>query len=468
MTIKEMSKGLREGHYSALEITKFFINKIKKEKNNFSFITLSEELALEQAKKADLRIARGDKNVLLGIPLALKDNIMVANIRCTAGSKALQNYYSSYDATVVKKLKEEGAIILGKTNLDEFAMGSSTESSFFGETKNPYDPSRVPGGSSGGSAVAVASGLASFALGSDTGGSIRQPAAFCGVVGLKPTYGAVSRFGLIAMASSLDQIGTFTKNVEDAMTVFTFISGQDALDSTSADYLFSRTEVNFSKLRFGLPQEYFIKGMDERIKEKMREVVNSVIKLGGTIKEISLPEINYALPVYYIIMPAEVSSNMSRYDGLRYGFSASEREEMIESYFANRGEGLGIEVKRRIILGTFTLSAGYKEAYYKKASKIRKLIKNDFRKVFKEVDLILGPTCPTLPFKRGEKINDPLAMYLSDIFTVTANLAGLPAMSLPCGQIDSLPVGIQIIGRPFEENKILGVGQVLEKIWNQQ
>ncbi len=466
MTIKEIARSFREGSSSSVEITEFFIDKIKKEnKDNFSFITVSEELAMEQARAADKRLAKGDENLLLGIPGAMKDNIMIKGLKCTAGSATIENYRSSYDAAVIEKLKNEGSVILGKTNMDEFAMGSSTETSAFGVTKNPHDSLRVPGGSSGGSAVAVASGLCSFAIGSDTGGSIRQPASFCGVVGLKPTYGSVSRRGLIAMASSLDQIGTLTKNIDDAADVFEVISGNDPLDSTSSNYVFSREKIDISKIKIGIPKEYFIEGMDKRIEAKTREAIDSISKLGVEIREISLPHTDYALPVYYIVMPSEVSANMSRYDGLRYGFSDKDTGEMVESYFANRGKSLGIESKRRIILGTFTLSAGYKDAYYKKALEVRYLIKNDFMEAFKEVDMIITPTSPFLPFKIGEKSDDPLSMYLSDIFTVTVNLAGLPAISMPYGTIERLPVGIQIIGRPFEENKILGVGKSFENLW---
>lgn len=467
MTIRELASGFRGGEFSAVEVAKFFLDKIKKNnEENFSFITITEELALEQARKADERIAKGDENLLLGISGALKDNIMLKGVRCTAGSKSLNNYHSSYNAHIIEKLEKEGSVILGKTNMDEFAMGSSTENSAFGVTRNPYDLSRIPGGSSGGSAVAVATGCCSFAIGSDTGGSIRQPASFCGVVGLKPTYGSVSRRGLIAMASSLDQIGVFARNISDTIDLFEAISGKDEFDSTSVDYSFSRKEIDVSKLRVGIPKEYFIDGIDKRVEMKTKEAIALISKMGAKIKEISLPHTDYALPVYYIIMPSEVSSNMSRYDGLRYGLSDDQASDLIESYFRNRGKGFGMEVKRRIVLGTYTLSVGYKDTYYQKALKVRSLIKDDFVKAFKEVDIIITPTSPTLPFKIGEKIGDPLSIYLSDIFTVTANLAGVPALSLPCGKIDGLPVGIQLIGRSFEENTILQAGKTFEEIWN--
>lgn len=467
MTIRELASGFRGGEFSAVEVAKFFLDKIKKNnEENFSFITITEELALEQARKADERIAKGDENLLLGISGALKDNIMLKGVRCTAGSKSLNNYHSSYNAHIIEKLEKEGSVILGKTNMDEFAMGSSTENSAFGVTRNPYDLSRIPGGSSGGSAVAVATGCCSFAIGSDTGGSIRQPASFCGVVGLKPTYGSVSRRGLIAMASSLDQIGVFARNISDTIDLFEAISGKDEFDSTSVDYSFSRKEIDVSKLRVGIPKEYFIDGIDKRVEMKTKEAITLISKMGAKIKEISLPHTDYALPVYYIIMPSEVSSNMSRYDGLRYGLSDDQASDLIESYFRNRGKGFSMEVKRRIVLGTYTLSLGYKDTYYQKALKVRSLIKDDFVKAFKEVDIIITPTSPTLPFKIGEKIGDPLSIYLSDIFTVTANLAGVPALSLPCGKIDGLPVGIQLIGRSFEENTILQAGKTFEEIWN--
>lgn len=467
MTIRELACSFRRSSASAVEVTKFFLDKIKRNNgDNFSFITVSDDLALDQARKADERIAKGEENLLLGVPGALKDNIMLKGVKCTAGSRSLSNYQASYDAHVVKKLKQEGSIILGKTNMDEFAMGSSTESSVFGLTRNPHDPSRVPGGSSGGSAVAVASGLCSFAIGSDTGGSIRQPAAFCGVVGLKTTYGSVSRRGLIAMASSLDQIGVFARKIDDAADVFEVISGKDEFDSTSIDRSFSHKKVDIAKLRVGLPKEYFTDGMDKRIEAKIRSAIDSMAEAGIKVKEVSLPHTDYALPVYYIIMPSEVSSNMGRYDGLRYGFSDDSVGDMVGSYFTNRGKSFGPEVKRRIILGTYVLSAGYKEAYYQRACAVRLLIKDDFTKAFNDVDIIVTPTCPTLPFKIGEKVEDPLSMYLSDMFTVTANLAGLPALSMPCGKIDGLPVGIQIIGQPFEENTILEVGKAFEELWN--
>ena len=459
MTIKELSRGLSNGDFSSLDLTNYFLNK---EDDVSAYISKLKKSALEQAKKADERIKSGERGELLGIPMAVKDNIMIKGVKCTSASLALKDYIPPYDATVIKKLKEAGVVFLGKTNLDEFAMGSSTESSYFGVTLNPCDKTRVPGGSSGGSAAAVASGLTVSALGSDTGGSIRQPAAFCGVVGLKPTYGSVSRYGLAAMASSLDQIGVISKNVEDTEIVFKSIFGRDVMDSTSADYSFNDIDVDKSKLKIGIPKEYFVDGMDQAMKEEIEQAIKD---LNVDVVEISLPHTKYALSAYYIITSSEVSSNMGKYDGLRYGFSDNSAKDLIDSYFKNRGGGFGKEVKRRIILGTHTLSAGYKDAYYQKALEVRHLIRQDFLDAFKSVDLIITPVSPSFPFKIGEKITDPLEMYLLDIFTVTINLAGLPALSMPCSKVNNLPVGIQIIGKHFEEAKILSAAKQFEKIW---
>lgn len=459
MTIKELSRGLSNGDFSSLDLTNYFLNK---EDDVSAYISKLKKSALEQAKKADERIKSGERGELLGIPMAVKDNIMIKGVKCTSASLALKDYIPPYDATVIKKLKEAGVVFLGKTNLDEFAMGSSTESSYFGVTLNPCDKTRVPGGSSGGSAAAVASGLTVSALGSDTGGSIRQPAAFCGVVGLKPTYGSVSRYGLAAMASSLDQIGVISKNVEDAEIVFKSIFGRDVMDSTSADYSFKDIDVNKSELKIGIPKEYFVDGMDQVMKEEIEQAIKD---LNVDVVEISLPHTKYALSAYYIITSSEVSSNMGKYDGLRYGFSDNSAKDLIDSYFKNRGGGFGKEVKRRIILGTHTLSAGYKDAYYQKALEVRHLIRQDFLDAFKSVDLIITPVSPSFPFKIGEKITDPLEMYLLDIFTVTINLAGLPALSMPCSKVNNLPVGIQIIGKHFGEAKILSAAKQFEKIW---
>lgn len=472
-TIKRVLKGLLKKEFSVLELTKLYLEKIKKEDKKIgAFLTLTEGLAISQAKKIDEMIfLKRNLPVLAGVPVAIKDNILVEGIKCTAGSKILENYIAPYDATVVKKLKKAGAIILGKTNLDEFAMGSSTENSAFFPTKNPHDLKRVPGGSSGGSAAAVSANFCVFALGSDTGGSIRQPASFCGIVGLKPTYGAVSRYGLIAFASSLDQIGPMTKTVEDAKIVFNVIKGRDEMDSTSVSpkpkAQNSKLQLKAQNLRIGVPKEYFIKGTDLDVEKTIKESIKKYQDLGAKIEEISLPHTEYALSCYYIIAPSEASANLARYDGIKYGFSKAQSsklkaQSLLDVYLYSRGEGFGAEVRRRIMLGTYALSAGYYEAYYLRAQKVRTLIKKDFEEAFQKVDVIFTPTSPTLPFKLGEKISDPLKMYLSDIFTVSVNLAGLPAVSIPIRKVKNLPVGLQIIGKPFEEEKILKVGKLYE------
>ena len=463
LTIVQAHKGLLEKKFSALELTKFFLNKIKKQDKKISaFITVTDDLALSQAKEVDKLISKGKKiPILAGVPVAIKDNILVKGTKTTCASKILENYVAPYDATCIKKLKEFGAVILGKTNLDEFAMGSSTEHSAFFPTKNPHDLTRVPGGTSGGSAAAVAADLCCYALGSDTGGSIRQPASFCGVVGLKPTYGAVSRYGLIAFASSLDQIGHIAKTAEDAQIVFDAISGKDEKDSTSVESKITNHKLQIKNLRIGIPKEYFIKGMDPEVEKITRQAIEKIEEMGAKIEEISLPHTEYALPVYYIIMPSEASANLARYDGIKYGLSKPGKD-LLGVYLKSRAEGFGDEVKRRIMLGTYALSAGYYDAYYLKAQKVRTLIRHDFDKAFKKVDVIFTPTSPFTAFKIGEKIKDPLSMYLSDIFTVSVNLVGLPAVSVPNGFIGKLPVGLQIIGKPFEENKILEISKIYE------
>lgn len=415
----------------------------KEDKNIKGFLFFTEKLAFEIIKE----IKNKDRNLpLWGIPIAIKDNILVKGERCTAGSKMLENYIAPYDATVIKKLKDAGAVIIGKTNLDEFAMGSSTENSAFHNTLNPFDPERVPGGSSGGSAAIVGAGLVPIALGSDTGGSIRQPASFCGIYGLKPTYSAVSRYGLIAMASSLDQIGIFSRELDDLILVLDIIKGKDNFDSTSQIYYDSTKDIT----TIGIPQEVFDLGLDPVVKEKFENFINH---LNINIKKISLPSLPYALPTYYLLMTAEVSSNLARYDGIRYGLSLA-KNNLLEKYLDSRETGFGKEVKRRILLGTFVLSHGYYEAYYLKALKTRKYIFNDFQKAFQDVDLILMPTSPTLPFKLGEKLSDPLSMYLADIYTVPINLAYLPSLSFNIGWWQNLPIGAQLIANLFEEKVI--------------
>lgn len=467
LTIKEIRGGLIKKQFSALEMVKFYLEKIEKEDKKIgAFLTLCPELAISKAKEIDEMIfQKRELPILAGVPCAIKDNILVEGVKCTAGSKILENYIAPYDATVVKKLKEAGAIILGKTNLDEFAMGSSTENSAFFPTKNPLDLERVPGGSSGGSAAAVAANFCVFALGSDTGGSIRQPASFCGIVGLKPTYGAVSRYGLIAFASSLDQIGPMTKNVEDCKIVFNVIKGKDEMDSTSVEFESKNWELKIEEIKIGIPKEYFIEGIEPEVEEIIKKAIKKYEKMGAKIEEISLPHTEYALPCYYIIAPSEASANLARYDGIKYGLSKKTKagvQTLMDVYLESRGKGFGPEVKRRIMLGTYALSAGYYEAYYLRAQKVRTLIKRDFEKAFQRVDAIFTPTSPTLPFKLGEKIDDPLKMYLSDIFTVSVNLVGLPAVSIPVGKAKNLPVGLQIIGKPFEEEKILEIGKFYE------
>jgi len=478
LTISKTHRGLIKKEFSALEICQAYLEKIESEDKKINaFLTITKDLALSQAKKVDDMISTGRKIPLISaVPCAIKDIILVEDVKCTAGSKILENYIAPYEATVIKKLKGENCVILGKTNLDEFAMGSSTENSAFFPTKNPHNLARVPGGSSGGSAAAVAADECIFALGSDTGGSIRQPASFCGMVGLKPTYGAVSRFGLIAFASSLDQIGPITKTVEDAKIVFDVIKGKDEMDSTSVESPeIKNWELKIKNLVIGVPKEYFtmptgrqVKGIDPEVEKVIKQAIKKYEEMGAKVEEISLPHTEYALPCYYIIAPSEASANLARYDGIKYGHSEtrnpeSEIRNLLDVYLKSREEGFGPEVRRRIILGTYVLSAGYYEAYYLRAQKVRTLVKEDFDKAFRNVDAIFTPVSPTPAFKLGEKIDDPLTMYLSDIFTISVNLAGLPALSLPCGKVDNLPVGLQIIGKPFEESKILEIGKIFEK-----
>ena len=456
LSLKQIAEGVRGGDLSAVEVLQAFLKKIaEKEDKLNAFITVNSAGALEAAKK----IKKGQKGKLLGVPIALKDNISTKELRTTAGSKIIEDYLPPYNATVVSKLLDEGAIILGKTNMDEFAMGSSTENSAYGVTHNPHDLTRVPGGSSGGSAAAVAARLAPAALGTDTGGSIKQPAAFCGVVGLRPTYGAVSRYGVIALTSSLDQVGSLARTVADARLVFEVISGRDPLDSTSVD-MAGPEPKGLKNLRIGLPKEYFGEGLDPAIAARVKEVGEFLEGQGAKIQEVSLPHTHYGLAVYYIITPSEVSSNLARFDGIRYGVRVEDPsiEELVSR---SRGKGFGSEPKRRIILGTFALSSGYADQYYLRAAKVRTLIAQDFARVFEQVDLLLTPTAPTTAFKIGEK-KDPLSMYLSDIFTIPANLAGLPGLSVPAGMIEDLPVGVQLLGPKFSEGMLFEVGEAIE------
>jgi len=454
MTIKEASEKLKSGEINSVELTEQYLDKIRELNPKINaYITVLDDIAMKMAKASDKRRKNGEVlSEIDGIPIAIKDNMAMDGTKTTAGSKILENFISPYDATVISKLKNAGAVILGKTNMDEFAMGSSTETSYFGPTKNPADIERVPGGSSGGSAAAVAADMCVAAIGSDTGGSIRQPASLCGVVGFKPTYGMVSRYGLFAMASSLDQIGPMTKNSEDAEILFNIIAGYDEKDSTSVN---QKSEIrNQKNIRIGVPKEYFAEGLDPEVKKIIEQAIESYKKLGAEIKEISLPNQKYALSTYYILMPVEVASNLARFDGIKYGYRAG-AENLIDTYFNTRAEGFGEEAKRRIMLGTYASSAGYVDQYYNKAQKVRALIKKDFDEAFKEIDFIMGPVSPTTAFKIGEKTDDPLTMYLSDIYTISVNLAGLPAISIPAGKIDKLPVGLHIIGPQFSDNNII-------------
>ncbi len=473
LTIASLHEGFRRKEFSAGEITKAYLDHIDSRDSEIgAYLSVNGRGAMLQAEEADLAIARGeDLKLLAGVPFGIKDAILVKGELATSGSKILAEYSAAYDATVISRMREQGAVFLGKTNMDEFAMGSSTENSAFKKTKNPHDIARVPGGSSGGSAAAVAAHMALAALGSDTGGSIRQPAAFCGVVGLKPTYGAVSRYGLTAMASSLDQIGPITRTVADAAIVFRAIAGRDLKDATTSDpsYPASDFELNFEKLRnmtFGLPEEYFVDGLEESVRVAIDRVIGVYKSFGVKFKKIFLPHTKYALSDYYIIMPAEVSSNLARFDGLRYApvSGVSRSSKLGELYLENRSRGFGREAKRRIILGTFVLSSGYYDAYYSKAQKVRRLIKDDFLQAFREVDLILAPTTPTPAFKLGEKTSDPLSMYLSDIFTIPANLAGIPAISIPAAlPVGVLPIGFQLMAPHFAEAKLINAGSYYEQ-----
>lgn len=476
LTIKNFHEGLLNKEFSAFDIAKEHFDYIEeKNKEIGAYLSLAKDAALKQAEAVDIAVAKNENvGMLAGAPLAIKDNILITGQPATAASKILENYKAAYDATVISKLKNAKAVFLGKTNLDEFAMGSSTENSAFKITKNPHDLERVPGGSSGGSAAAVAANMAVASLGSDTGGSIRQPASLCGVVGLKTTYGSVSRHGLIAMASSLDQIGPITKTVEDAAVLFKEIAGKDPFDSTSVDLsgkydeeLLNPKLEKIKALTIGLPKEYFIPGVDPAVIKGVEEAIESLKSLGIKFKEINLPHTQYALSCYYIIMPAEVSSNLARFDGIRYSrvqSTKSKVQNLLELYKSQKSHGFGAETKRRVILGTFVLSSGYYDAYYSKAQKVRRLIKNDFDRAFKEVDVILTPVSPTPAFKIGEKTSDPLSMYLSDIFTIPVNMAGVPAVSIPVKMKSGLPIGFQLIGRHWREADILGIGQYYEKL----
>lgn len=466
LTIHEAHELLSKREISSEELTKAVLDRIDKvEEDIKAFLTVDKERALEISKKVD---KEGDfSSPLAGIPVAIKDNICTKDLKTTCASKILANFVPPYDATVCEKLKSEKAVIIGKTNMDEFAMGSSTENSGFFATRNPWDVDRVPGGSSGGSAAAVAADECIFALGSDTGGSIRQPASYCGVVGLKPTYGRVSRYGLVAYASSLDQIGPITKDVTDCAMVLNAIAGWDERDSTSVNLPvpdFTKSLVEDVKgMKMGLPKEYLGEGIEPEVREAVLSAARVFENLGASVEEISLPHTEYALWAYYIIAPAEASSNLARYDGIRYGVRAKDYDDLIDLYKKTRSEGFGSEVKRRIMLGTYALSSGYYDAYYLKAQKVRTLVKADFDRAFEKYDVIIAPTAPTPAFRIGEKTDDPLKMYMSDVCTIPVNMAGLPAISIPCGFSGGLPVGLQIIGKPFDEATVIRAAYTFER-----
>ncbi|WP_369958776.1 Asp-tRNA(Asn)/Glu-tRNA(Gln) amidotransferase subunit GatA [Pseudomonas benzenivorans] len=475
LTLAEIARALAAKQFSAEELTRELLARIQRlDPQLNSFISVTEEQALAQAKAADARRASGENGALLGAPIGHKDLFCTQGVLTSCASKILQGFKAPYDATVVEKLASAGAVTLGKLNMDEFAMGSANESSHYGPVKNPWNLERVPGGSSGGSAAAVAARLLPAATGTDTGGSIRQPAALTNLTGLKPTYGRVSRWGMIAYASSLDQGGPLARTAEDCALMLQAMAGFDPKDSTCVDqpvddYLAALNQP-LAGLRIGLPKEYFGAGLDARIGEKVMAVIEELKKLGASVKDISLPNMQHAIPAYYVIAPAEASSNLSRFDGVRFGYRCENPVNLEDLYKRSRGEGFGAEVKRRIMVGTYALSAGYYDAYYLKAQKIRRLIKNDFVKAFEEVDVILGPTTPNPAWRLGEKSNDPVSAYLEDIYTITANLAGIPGLSMPAGFVDGLPVGVQLLAPYFQEGRLLNVAHQYQTVtdWHQQ
>jgi aspartyl-tRNA(Asn)/glutamyl-tRNA(Gln) amidotransferase subunit A len=475
LTLAEIARALAAKQFSAEELTRELLTRIERlDPQLNSFISVTEELALQQAKAADTRRAAGEAGALLGAPIGHKDLFCTKDVLTSCGSKILQGFKAPYNATVVEKLAAAGSVTLGKLNMDEFAMGSANESSHYGPVHNPWDLTRVPGGSSGGSAAAIAARLLPAATGTDTGGSIRQPAALTNLTGIKPTYGRVSRWGMIAYASSLDQGGPLARTAEDCALMLQAMAGFDPKDSTSVDQPVDDYLAALSKplhgLRIGLPREYFGAGLDSRIADAVLAVVEALKKLGATVKDISLPTMQHAIPAYYVIAPAEASSNLSRFDGVRFGYRCENPLNLEDLYKRSRGEGFGAEVKRRIMIGTYALSAGYYDAYYLKAQKVRRLIKNDFVAAFNEVDVILGPTTPNLAWKLGEKNNDPVAAYLEDIYTITANLAGIPGLSMPAGFVDGLPVGVQLLAPYFQEGRLLNVAHQYQQVtdWHTQ
>ncbi|ORU93840.1 MAG: aspartyl/glutamyl-tRNA amidotransferase subunit A [Cycloclasticus sp. symbiont of Poecilosclerida sp. N] len=468
-SLKQLSYSLRSKEISSVELSQYFLSRIERLDGELnSVITLNGEAALLEAAQADKCIQAGNAGLLTGIPLLHKDIFCTRGLRTSCGSKMLDNFVAPYTATAVSKLERAGAVLLGKTNMDEFAMGSSNETSFYGAVKNPWDLNTVSGGSSGGSAVAVAARLAPIASGTDTGGSIRQPAAFCGITGIKPTYGRVSRYGMIAFASSLDQAGSLATSAEDAAIMLQAMSGFDEKDSTSADKPVDDLVVHLGDsikgLTLGLPKEFFTDDLDADVRLRVEEAIDAIQSAGANIKEISLPNINLSVPAYYVVAPAECSANLSRFDGVRFGYRCDSPKDLEDLYTRSRGEGFGDEVKRRIMMGTYVLSVGYYDAYYKKAQQVRRLIKNDFVEAFKEVDIIASATAPSVAFSAGEKKDDPVSMYLSDIFTIGVNLAGLPGMSVPCGFVDKKPVGLQLIGNYFDESRLLNVAHQYQQL----
>jgi aspartyl-tRNA(Asn)/glutamyl-tRNA(Gln) amidotransferase subunit A len=469
LTLAELARKLRAKEFSVTELTKSLLNRIEAAQPQLNaFITVMADSAMAQSVRAEAALKDGSAGPLTGLPLAHKDIFCTAGVRTSCGSRMLDNFVSPYDATVVDKLNAAGMVTLGKTNMDEFAMGSSNETSWYGPVKNPWDLKLVPGGSSGGSAAAVAARVAPIATATDTGGSIRQPAALCGVTGIKPTYGRVSRYGMIAFASSLDQGGLIAQSAEDAAMVLGAMSGFDPRDSTSVDtpvpnYV-AELEKPLAGLRIGLIKEFFDKGLDAAVEKCIREALKEYEKLGATLVEVKLPALPLSVPTYYVVAPAECSSNLARFDGVRYGYRCQEPKDLMDLYKRSRGEGFGAEVKRRIMTGTYVLSAGYYDAYYLKAQRVRQLINQDFRKAFTEVDVLMGPTAPDVAFSIGAKASDPIQMYLNDIYTIGANLAGVPAMSIPCGFVRDLPVGLQICGPHFAEGKLLNVAHAFQKV----
>jgi aspartyl-tRNA(Asn)/glutamyl-tRNA(Gln) amidotransferase subunit A len=474
-SITQLAAGLRAGDFSSVELTRHYLQRIKQlDKGLNSFITVTEAQALGQAEAADKQLAAGEGGILTGIPIAHKDIFCTQGVRTSCGSRMLDSFISPYDATVVERLSSAGVVMLGKTNMDEFAMGSSNETSFYGPVKNPWDREKVPGGSSGGSAAAVAARLCAAATGTDTGGSIRQPAALCGITGIKPTYGRVSRYGMIAFASSLDQAGPMAASAEDAALMLQAMAGFDQRDSTSMqqqvpDYS-ATLNASLQGLKIGLPNEYFDAGLDAGVRQSVEQAIEVYTNMGAEVREVTLPNTGLAVATYYVVAPAECSSNLSRFDGVRFGYRCENPVDLEDLYKRSRSEGFGEEVKRRILIGAYVLSAGYYDAYYLKAQKLRHLISDDFKQAFEEVDVIMGPASPTTAFGVGERADDPVSMYLSDVYTIATNMAGLPGMSIPCAPVGGMPVGLQIIGNYFDEARLLNAAHRFQQQtqWHQQ